>query len=58
VAPGDPGTLAAAIVGLLRAPEEIARRSQAGRERAAEFDWLRVLPAYLRCYERALTLNT
>ncbi|HEY7564145.1 MAG TPA: glycosyltransferase family 4 protein [Acidimicrobiia bacterium] len=53
VPPADPAALAGALAALLRDPAEIKRRSLAGIERAGEFDWSRVLPAYLRCYERA-----
>jgi phosphatidylinositol alpha-mannosyltransferase len=53
VSPGDPAALAAALSNLLGNQVELERRALAGRARAGQFDWSLVLPAYLRCYERA-----
>jgi phosphatidylinositol alpha-mannosyltransferase len=52
VPPGDPESLAEALVRVLRSPglaEELGGRAT---ERAARFDWGRVLPRYETLYER------
>jgi phosphatidylinositol alpha-mannosyltransferase len=51
---GDSAALASALSDLLADAGEIERRSLVSRARAAEFDWSRVLPAYVSCYERAV----
>jgi phosphatidylinositol alpha-mannosyltransferase len=44
VAPNDPGALASALRSVLSEPGLAARLSAAGRERASEFSWERVIP--------------
>jgi phosphatidylinositol alpha-mannosyltransferase len=44
VAPNDPGALASALRSVLSEPGVAARLSAAGRERASEFSWERVIP--------------
>jgi phosphatidylinositol alpha-mannosyltransferase len=53
VPPGDLRSLVAAIGGLLGDPERMAGLAAAGLQRAVDFDWRRVFPAYRRCYQRA-----
>jgi phosphatidylinositol alpha-mannosyltransferase len=50
---GDAGALAVALTRLLAAPQEVGRLGAAGRARAAEFAWPRVLALYRRAYEDA-----
>jgi phosphatidyl-myo-inositol alpha-mannosyltransferase len=50
---GNDQGLAVAVSDLLDDRIEIERRSAAGRARAVDFDWSRVLPAYQTCYELA-----
>jgi phosphatidylinositol alpha-mannosyltransferase len=54
VKPRSPADLADAISRLLSDPSEIEALSRAGRQRAGDFDWSRVLPQYLDSYERAV----
>jgi phosphatidylinositol alpha-mannosyltransferase len=54
VPPGDPAVLADAIARLLSDPVAIEALGSAGRERARDFDWSRVLPQYRACYQRAI----
>ncbi|HEY7703592.1 MAG TPA: glycosyltransferase family 4 protein [Acidimicrobiia bacterium] len=50
---GDSGSLAEHLVRLLASREELDRLGSAGRTRAAEFAWPRVLGLYLTAYEDA-----
>jgi len=50
---GNDKALAVAVSDLLDDRAETERRSSAGRARAVDFDWSRVLPAYQKCYEVA-----
>lgn len=52
-AAGNDQALAVAVSDLLDDRTETERRSAAGRARAIDFDWSRVLPAYQKCYELA-----
>ena len=54
VTPGDAAQLALAVTRLLSDPSATAALQLAGLERAREFDWSRVLPAYEACYRAAL----
>jgi phosphatidylinositol alpha-mannosyltransferase len=58
VPPGNPADLADAIVRLLSDPPAIEALASAGRNRAKDFDWSRVLPQYRACYQRALDAGT
>lgn len=53
--PGDSRELAAELISLLDDPESIAAMSDAGRKRAAAFDWSVVAAAYRSAYEEALS---
>jgi glycosyltransferase involved in cell wall biosynthesis len=48
VPPGDPPSLTAALDRLLSDPALAARLGKAGRSRAEEFTWPRILPQYLK----------
>jgi phosphatidylinositol alpha-mannosyltransferase len=52
--PGDPGSLARAIREVLNDPALAARLGAAGRSRAGEYAWSRVVPRIEAVYERAL----
>ncbi|MEX0666815.1 MAG: glycosyltransferase family 4 protein [Acidimicrobiia bacterium] len=54
VTPGSSSDLASAISGLLSEPLKIEALGLAGRRRARDFDWARVLPQYRACYQRAI----
>lgn len=54
VTPGSAAELAAAISRLLSDPASTAALGVAGRERAGDFDWSRVLPMYQACYREAV----
>ncbi|MEP7059406.1 MAG: glycosyltransferase family 4 protein [Actinomycetota bacterium] len=54
VPPGDPGALAASTARILGDPALAARLSQAGRDRAAEFEWSIVAAAIRERYEWAI----
>ena len=54
VPPGNPADLANAISRLLSDPSAIEALARAGRSRARDFDWSRVLPQYRACYQRAI----
>lgn len=54
VPPGDPGALAAAIVGLLSSPESRRRMSVAARERAQGLRMESTVQRYFELYERVL----
>lgn len=54
VPPGNPGALASAVGRLLSDEELAARLAAAGRERAAEFSWERVVPRIEAIYEKAI----
>ena len=56
VPPGDASALAGAISGLLSDPAAITALGVAGRRRARDFDWSRVLPLYQACYQKAIDL--
>jgi phosphatidylinositol alpha-mannosyltransferase len=51
--PGDAGGLAAVLTDLLGSPERIEHLASAGRARAAEFAWPRVMGLYRDSYEDA-----
>lgn len=51
---GDSGALAGALVRLLTDPDERRRLGEAGRRRAAAFDWPAVLERYVEAYRRAV----
>ncbi|HSL25124.1 MAG TPA: glycosyltransferase family 4 protein [Acidimicrobiia bacterium] len=53
IRPGRADLLAATISGLLGDPTKVGVLRTAGWQRAAMFDWSRVLPRYLACYQRA-----
>lgn len=52
--PGDAAALAARIRELAGSPERMSELSAAGRRRAAEFDWSRLVPAVVSAYEDAI----
>lgn len=52
---GDSDGLARCLIELLGAPDQIARMSVAGRDRARSFEWTEVAASYRRAYERALS---
>lgn len=54
VPPGSPTELAGAISRLLSEPFAIDSLRRAGRNRARDFDWSRVLPQYRACYQVAI----
>jgi len=55
VPPGEPGALAAALVGLMQAPSRARRMGQRGRERAeTQFGLPTMLSAYARLYQQHL----
>lgn len=54
VPPGNASDLANAISQLLSDPPAIEALGSAGRNRAQDFDWSRVLPQYRACYQRAI----
>lgn len=54
VPPGDPAALASAVAGLLDDPAAGARLGDAGRRRAADFDWQVVVAGYRAAYRRAI----
>lgn len=55
VPPEDADALAAALIGLLRAPERTAALAQAARRRAEQFSWERMVDSYEALY-RELTV--
>ncbi len=57
VPPGDPGALAAAASRVLDDPVFAAQLSEAGRERAAGFEWSIVAAAIRERYERAIDVG-
>ena len=58
VPPGDPGAMAAAASRVLDDPVLAARLSQAGRERAAGFEWSIVAAAIRERYKRAIDVGS
>jgi phosphatidylinositol alpha-mannosyltransferase len=52
--PGDPVALAERIQKLIDSPELAAELSAAGRKRAAEFEWSRLVPDVVTAYEDAV----
>ena len=54
VTPGSATELAAAISRLLLDPASTTALGVAGRERAGDYDWSRVLPMYQACYREAV----
>jgi len=54
VRPGSSVDLGEAISRLLSDPSAIEALSRAGRKRAGDFDWSRVLPQYRACYQTAV----
>lgn len=55
VRPGSSVDLAEVISRLLSDPSAIEALSRAGRNRAGDFDWSRVLPQYRACYQEAVS---
>ena len=53
VDPADPVAMADAIRRILRDPDLAARLSEAGRRRASDFDWSRVLPQWEQLFMRS-----
>ncbi len=56
--PGDPSALAAGIRRVLTDPTLAGRLRQAGRERAEEFSWERIVPRIEAVYEQAIRRGT
>jgi phosphatidylinositol alpha-mannosyltransferase len=58
VPPGDPAALADALVAVLGDPERAGRMGEAGRARAARYDWSRIAGEVEEVYRAALAAAT